>query len=220
MDVLISTVGTSLIDILMRQQDGFAALDDDVVTRYLYDVVASSELEARLIDMATYLRKHPELVWQTDELTTVRKYVHRMTGNAHIILPKTDYILLATNTVIGHFCAEQLKSVVCAHMADAYVSIVYIDDLHTHTVDTLHTAWAHMRDALDQVNRRYKSDVIYNVTGDYSLFAGFIHAYATHQGARIIYAHHPSAPLIIIDADPSGTPADMTFYYADVLSHN
>lgn len=212
MDVLISTVGISLVTNLIHPNGPLTADDGDVLIQHKYAKVASKVIDDILVRVATYLRRNPDVCHSTDELIAVRKYVQRMTRRTHIILPHTDYILLAPNTVLGRFCAEQLKSVICTNIVDAYVTIIYIEGLQLHDSRSLDHGWENLRNALDHIYHRYKSDVVYNVTGDFILFSGLIYGYATNRGARIIYTFDSHSPLVIIDVNPTGTPTDILFY--------
>lgn len=218
MDVLISTVGMSLISQLVGHAGPLTHTDGDIIIRYQYAQDVLPDLDDILTRAATHLRRHPHLVLRMAELHAIRTYVHRMTGRTQLILPNTDYIVLAPNTAIGRFCADHLKSVICAHIVNAYVTIVYIESVNPHNFDTLQSTWDALRTALDTIHKRYKSDVVYNVTGDYVLFSGLIHAYVSRLGARIIYACDADSPLVIVDANPSGTPADISFYQSDATA--
>lgn len=218
MDVLISTVGMSLITQLVGHTGPLSHADGDIIMRHQYAQGALPDLDDILTRATSYLRRHPQLVLHMAELHAIRTYVHRMTGRTQLILPNTDYIVLAPNTAIGRFCAEHLKSVICAQIADAYVTIVYIEGVNPHDLGALDSVWEALRTALDTIHKRYKSDVVYNVTGDYVLFSGLIHAYVSRLGARIIYACDADSPLVIVDANPSGTPADISFYQSDTTT--
>lgn len=152
------------------------------------------------------------LIPQAHELIATRKYVHRMTGHNTRCLPHTDYVLLALDTVVGRFCAERIKTAIDAVVTDVDVSIRYLPDLRPLDIEGLHHGWEHLCITLDAIHRHYKSDVIYNITGEFSAFAGLMHGYATRIGTRMIYTFNPHAPLVIIDVSPHGSPADVTFY--------
>lgn len=212
MDVLIATVGVSLIMHILHCTSRFTPEDVAFLNAHINDEVASDELTALLLRISAYVRRHPDVLMHTCEVQTLCKYVERMTRRAGMILPKTDYILLSKNTVCGRFCAEQLKSALCARMTDTEVSVVFIHGMHLHTADALSQARDALCNTLDHIHRRYKSDVIYNVSGDFALFAGFIYGYTSKRGARIIYTIDAHSPLMIIDMPATGATADMSFY--------
>lgn len=215
MDVLISTVGMSLLSQLYGHNGPLTHADGDTIMRHQYASDALPELDDVLVRAADYIRRHPHRVMRMAELHAIRTYVHRMTGRTQLILPNTDYIVLAPKTAIGRFCAEYLKSVLCAQIADADVTVVYVDGLNPHDLGACDSGWEALRAALDTIHKRYKSDVVYNVTGDYMLFSGLIHAYVSHLGARVIYVCDVDAPLVIVDVNPSGTPTDISFYQGE-----
>ncbi len=212
MDVLIITVGMSLLTQLITTDGPLTAHDSEVLVQHQYASVSNPTLDDVLMRARTYFSLNPSAVAHANELIAVRKYAHRMTGHAQLVLPHTDYVLVVPNTLIGRFCAEHLKSALCAHVVDAYVTILHIEGLQRNDCELLDHGWERLRDALDHIHRHYKSDVIYNITGDFALFAGLIHGYVSNRGVRIMYTFHAHAPLVLIDVNPTGAPADISFY--------
>lgn len=212
MDVLITTVGVSLIMHALQHAQQFTPEDVACINAHINDEVACDELTAVLMRIASHVRRHPDVLMHTREVQSLRMYVERMTRHVGIILPKTDYILLSKNTVCGRFCAEQLKSALCAHMIDIEVCVMFIHGMHLHTTDALSQARDALCNTLDHIHRHYKSDVIYNVSGEFALFAGFIYSYTSKRGARIIYTFDDHSPLVISDVPATGVIADISFY--------
>lgn len=212
MDVLISTVGTSLLTYVMQHDATLTVADDEVFHCNAYKSVAPPELDAVLQYIARVVHQHPDMVFHTDEVQSIRKYVQRTTGHQQIILPNTDYILVVPNTAVGLFCAECIKSALCAHDEHLHVVIVPLTGLISNAVECLEEGWNALRTTIDCIRHHYKSDVIYNVSGDYTRFAGLFHAYATQRGGRIIYAIGDDAALCIIDVHPTGHCADVSFF--------
>jgi len=213
MDALVSTVGTSLLTNCMRTAtDVFSATDNALIMSNFNAVQSIPELDELLGRVQAYLMVNPAAYINTAELNTIRKYAHRMTGTASVKVPDTDYVFLATHTVLGSFCAGQLTQYVRTEVVDIDVIVKHIDQFQVDATDALDTGWRNLCELLDDIHRTYRADVLYNVTGGYKLLTGLTQSYASNRGSRVMYTFEGDSPLVIIDVNATGVHPEITFY--------
>jgi len=213
MDALVSTVGTSLLtNCINTAPDVFTPADNALIKANFNAVQSTPALNELLGRVQAYLAVNSAAYINTAELNTIRKYAHRMTGTASVKVPDTDYVFLATHTVLGLFCANQLAEYVRTEVVDMDVNVKHINQFQVDATDALDTGWRNLCELLDNIHRTYRADVLYNVTGGYKLLTGLTQSYASNRGSRVMYTFEGDSPLVIIDVNASGIHPEITFY--------
>ena len=221
MNVMVSTVGTSMLTNILSPTDQAYLRDNASVT------MGDATMHLILQRAVTFLKSNPEIIMKSAEIATLSLYAQRV-ASVEFVVPDTHYVFIATNTAQGRCCAHVIREFL-QYRYGLIVEIHEIQGLQVHNPHSLDDAFTDFARFLDSLLQRFalptinqswwgrlntvpNARMILNITGGFKIVSAWVQSYATLHGLLTIYKYESGDTLIVTTTNAPATLPSISFY--------